>query len=107
MSGILLTWSIAGVCQSRAPPDTRGKIDSDPLPDRPEAEIVRPDIVVVGRHGQVDTAIQPLATLDAGTIAATGATSIDELLRTIRGVTQSGDGQDPIFLLNAQRVSGY
>lgn len=107
MSGILLTWSIAGVCQSRAPPDIPGKIDSDPLPDRPEAEIVRPDIVVVGRHGQVDTAIQPLATLDAGTIAATGATSIDELLRTIRGVTQSGDGQDPIFLLNAQRVSGY
>ncbi|MEG8054990.1 hypothetical protein QP185_20395 [Sphingomonas aerolata] len=55
----------------------------------------------------MDTAIQPLATLDAGAIAATGATSIDELLRTIRGVTQSGDGQDPIFLLNAQRVSGY
>ncbi|WP_093397773.1 TonB-dependent receptor [Sphingomonas sp. OK281] len=55
----------------------------------------------------MDTAIQPLATLDAGAISATGATSIDELLRTIRGVTQSGDGQEPIFLLNAQRVSGY
>ncbi|MES3110060.1 hypothetical protein [Sphingomonas aurantiaca] len=55
----------------------------------------------------MDTAIQPLATLDAGAITATGATSIDELLRTIRGATQSGDGQEPIFLLNAQRVSGY
>jgi len=29
------------------------------------------------------------------------------LLRTIRAQTQSGDGQEPIFLLNAQRVSGY
>ena len=55
----------------------------------------------------MNTAIQPLATLDAGAITATGATSIDELLRTIRGATQSGDGQEPIFLLNAQRVSGY
>ncbi len=63
--------------------------------------------MIVGKRGQVDTAIQPLATLDAGAVTATGATSIADLLRTIRGVTQSGDGQDPIFLLNAQRVSGY
>lgn len=83
------------------------KADPDPLQDQPDASNSRPDIVIVGRRGQVDTAIQPLATLDAGAISATGATSIDELLRTIRGVTQSGDGQEPIFLLNAQRVSGY
>ena len=63
--------------------------------------------MVIGRRGEVETIAEPLATFDARAIAATGATSISELLATIRGVTQSADGQDPIFLLNAQRVSGY
>jgi iron complex outermembrane receptor protein len=67
----------------------------------------QPDIVVTGHRGEVATIIEPLATFDSRAIAATGATSIGELLATIRGVTQSADGQDPIFLLNAQRVSGY
>lgn len=65
------------------------------------------DIVIVGERGAVVTGVEPLATFDAAAIAANGATSIGELLRTIRGVTQSADGQEPIFLLNAQRVSGY
>ena len=104
-AAILLSWSVAGVCQSGAPSDL--PVEADPLPGQPQVLDARPDIVVVGRRGQVDTVVDTLATLDAGAIAATGATSIDELLRTIRGVTQSGDGQEPIFLLNAQRVSGY
>ncbi len=104
---LALNWSVAGICQSRALPAAPVNADPDATPARPDALDTRHDIIVVGRRGQVDTAIQPLATLDAGAIAATGATSIDELLRTIRGVTQSGDGQEPIFLLNAQRVSGY
>ncbi|SFN83323.1 TonB dependent receptor [Sphingomonas sp. OK281] len=103
----MLSWSAAGISQSGMPSGVPVKADPDPLQDQPDASNSRPDIVIVGRRGQVDTAIQPLATLDAGAISATGATSIDELLRTIRGVTQSGDGQEPIFLLNAQRVSGY
>lgn len=102
-----LSWSTAGVCQSGMPLDVPAKDDPNSLPGPFEASKAGPEIVIVGRRGQVDTAIQPLATLDAGAITATGATSIDELLRTIRGVTQSGDGQEPIFLLNAQRVSGY
>ena len=103
----LLWWSAASIAQSGMPSELPVKTDSGSSRDRPDTSEARPDIVIVGRRGQVDTAIQPLATLDAGAITATGATSIDELLRTIRGVTQSGDGQDPIFLLNAQRVSGY
>nr|WP_244655468.1 TonB-dependent receptor [Sphingomonas sp. CFBP 13603] len=114
-AAILLSWSVAGVSQSggqsgvQSEPPPAAPTNAEPTPSRAQAEVsdARPDIVILGRRGQVDTAIEPLATLDAGAITATGATSIDELLRTIRGVTQSGDGQDPIFLLNAQRVSGY
>ncbi|WP_242146802.1 TonB-dependent receptor [Sphingomonas sp. BAUL-RG-20F-R05-02] len=65
------------------------------------------DIVVIGQRGEVVTDIEPLATFNARAIEATGATSIDELLRTIRGITEAADGEPPIFLLNAQRVSGY
>jgi iron complex outermembrane receptor protein len=65
------------------------------------------DVVVVGSRGSAVADIEPLATLDADAVAATGATNMPELLRAIRGQTQSADGSDPIFLLNAQRVSGY
>jgi iron complex outermembrane receptor protein len=98
---------MAAVSQSGPPAEAPAKADPDPSPGQSQAENVGPDIVILGRRGEVDTSIQALATLDAGAISATGATSIGELLRTIRGVTQSADGQDPIFLLNAQRVSGY
>ncbi|HXH15992.1 MAG TPA: TonB-dependent receptor [Sphingomonas sp.] len=103
----LSTWSATGICQFGASSDAPVTADAAPSSRQDEAANASPDIVILGRRGQVDTAIAPLATLDAGTITATGATSIGELLRTIRGVTQSGDGQEPIFLLNAQRVSGY
>ncbi|MEG3163822.1 TonB-dependent receptor [Sphingomonas sp. PB2P19] len=83
------------------------KIDATPPPGQSKEPGGDAEIVIVGRRGAVDTVFQPLATLDAQAISATGATGIGELLRTIRGVTQSGDGQEPIFLLNAQRVSGY
>lgn len=92
----------AGFCQATAPadPPTDPAAQSAPAPNAA-------DIVVVGDRRSVTTALKTMATFDAATIAATGATSISELLSTIRGVTQSADGQDPIVLLNAQRVSGY
>lgn len=65
------------------------------------------DIVVVGERGSAVTDIMPIASLDANAIAATGATTMPQLLQAIRGQTQSADGSPPIFLLNAQRVSGY
>ncbi len=68
---------------------------------------VAPEIVVIGRRGSAVTDTAPLATLDADAVAATGATTTGELLQAIRGTTQAADGSEPIFLLNAQRVSGY
>ncbi len=113
LAAILLSWSAAGAGQSQQSPavgattDTQAKGGGGASPDQSTASDSDPEIVILGRRGAVDTSFQPLATLDAAAISATGATSIGELLRTIRGVTQSGDGQEPIFLLNAQRVSGY
>jgi hypothetical protein len=66
-----------------------------------------PDIVVTGNRGSAVTDMVPIAELDTDAVAATGATTMSELLTSIRGVTQGADGSEPIFLLNAQRVSGY
>lgn len=71
------------------------------------AETRHKDIVVTGQRGSVITDIAPVATLDAKAIAATGASTMSELLRALRSTTQSADGSDPIFLLNGQRTSGY
>jgi outer membrane cobalamin receptor len=77
-----------------------------PLP-ADEAQGQVPEIVVRGNRRSAITNLAPLATFDADAVAATGAASMDEFLRGIRGVTRSADGSEPIFLLNAQRVSGY
>jgi hypothetical protein len=76
-------------------------------PPRPPQAAEGPEIVVRGERRSAVTNMAPLATFDADAVAATGAASMDEFLRAIRGVTQSADGSEPIFLLNAQRVSGY
>ena len=65
------------------------------------------DVVVNGHRGSAVTDIEPLTTLDGQAIEGTGATSMTELLRILQPMTRSVDGNDPIFLLNAQRVSGY
>ncbi len=110
LAAALLSWTATATASATASAQSgspaKPSVDADVIAP-PGPEDSHAEIVVVGRRGQVDTSIQVLATLDAAAISATGATSIGELLRTIRGVTQSGDGQEPIFLLNAQRVSGY
>src|SRR5206468_11439788 len=65
------------------------------------------DIVIVGERRSAVKNVDPLATLDSNAIAATGATTVGELLKVIKPLTQSADGRDPIFLLNGQRTSGY
>ena len=65
------------------------------------------EIIVRGQRGSAVATVEPLATLNSDDLGATGATTISELLRLIRPLTQSADGSDPIFLLNAQRTSGY
>jgi hypothetical protein len=101
-----LVWPMPALCQA-APPATAQDDQAAQGVAGTQQQTDRPDVVVVGRRGEVRTSYDALATFDSAAIAATGATSIGELLQTIRGVTQSADGQDPIFLLNAQRVSGY
>jgi hypothetical protein len=95
-SALCASVALATFCATAASAQEAGK------PDRPDSEIV-----VVGERGSAVTDIMPIATLDVGAIQATGATTMPELLRAIRGQTQSADGSEPIFLLNAQRVSGY
>ncbi|MDB5693871.1 MAG: hypothetical protein JWO81_2934 [Alphaproteobacteria bacterium] len=65
------------------------------------------EIVIVGIRGSAVTDIAPITELGREAIEATGASTMAELLQALRGTTQSADGADPIFLLNAQRVSGY
>lgn len=89
------------------PAECLGQNAPSPPPDGSEQAATPGDVVVLGRRGEVTTDLRALATFDAAAIEASGATSVGELLRSIRGVTQSADGQDPIYLLNAQRVSGY
>ena len=65
------------------------------------------EIVVIGERRSASKTIQPLATFDENAIAATGATSIAELMKVIGPVAKSADGGEPILLINGQRVSGF
>jgi hypothetical protein len=73
----------------------------------PEARARDTEIVIIGQRNSAVKTIDPIATIDSKTISATGATTVRELLRVIKPLTQSADGSDPIFLLNGQRTSGY
>ena len=76
-------------------------------PSSTKSEPDRREILVVGQRQSAVSNVAPIATVDSDTIAATGATSMGELLRVIKPLAQSADGSDPIFLLNGQRTSGY
>ena len=70
------------------------------------------DIVVTGRRprGTVVGDIPPENTLDAADIRATGATSINDLLDVLApqiGSVRGRGGEQPIFLLNGQRISSF
>jgi hypothetical protein len=93
-----------------------GAVSASASAQSPEAEHTTPrpvidedsgDLVIWGDRRSIAVDIAPVATLDTQAIAATGASTIADLLRAIRGVTQSANGADPIFLLNGQRTSGY
>ena len=67
----------------------------------------RRPIFVYGERQSAIKAIAPLATLDSHAIGAPARPPWSELLQAIRPLTQSASGEDPIFLLNGQRTSGY
>jgi hypothetical protein len=95
----------AGFAEAAASAQHPGPAQQPPQADQAQGEV--PEIVVRGERRSAITNMAPLAIFDADAVAATGAASMDEFLRAIRGVTRSADGSEPIFLLNAQRVSGY
>ncbi|MFL6764024.1 MAG: TonB-dependent receptor [Sphingomicrobium sp.] len=70
------------------------------------------DIVITGQRarGSVVGDIPPENTLDARDVRATGATNITELLQAIApqiGSAQGRGGEQPVLLLNGQRISGF
>lgn len=76
---------------------------ADPPPPKDD----KGEIVVRGVRGSAETDIKALTTYDARDIEAMGVPSIGELLRIIGPSAKSADGKDPIYLLNAQRISGF
>lgn len=93
----------AAICGSAA-----GAQEAPPLPAKAEAlPRGEEEVIILGMRGSAVTDIAPLLTLDENNVAALGASTMDELLRAIQGSTQAADGSPPVFLLNAQRVSGY
>ncbi len=65
------------------------------------------EIVVTGKRlpGSVIGDVDPVGILDADAIKATGATSIEALLKLIKPLTTSSGGLNPVFLLNGRRVA--
>ena len=109
-----VSWLRSGLCGSAGVAALLGgtivsaqQAGQSPVPQKVEPDGSGSDIVITGQRGSAVSDIYPLATLDARAIDATGASTMGELLRAIRSTTQSADGSEPIFLLNAQRVSGY
>ena len=80
--------------------------DDRPSPP-PEDDERASAIIVTAPRGSAIADVPPIAEFDADAVAALGAATMDDVVRTIRGATQSADGSPPIYLLNAQRVSGY
>ena len=66
-----------------------------------------PPIIVYGQRQSAVTDIAPIASVNQDTISAIGATSMGELMRVIKPLAESASGEEPIFLLNGQRISGY
>ena len=92
-----------------ATPETRSAAPSaQPADDTGDEE----EIVITGAkpRGSVVGDIPPENTLDARDVRATGATSINELLDALApqiGSARGRGGEQPVFLLNGQRISGF
>lgn len=92
----LLACSSIATAQALAPNQDQGKADEHSS-----------DIIIIGNRLSVMKDVAPIAELNADALAAIGASSMAELKQALQGQTQSADGSAPIFLLDAQRVSGY
>jgi hypothetical protein len=103
---------------AEAPPS--GATAQEPATNQPSADAAQPseeegdeeEIVVTGQRarGSVIGDIPPENTLDSRDVRATGATNMDELLAAIApqiGSGQGRGGEQPVLLLNGQRISSY
>jgi hypothetical protein len=99
----------AAAAQPAAPlPSSTGAAAAQPVDDTADEE----DIVVTGTRprGSVVGDIPPEDTLDARDVRATGATNINELLQALApqiGSSQGRGGEQPVLLLNGQRISSF
>src|SRR5206468_1732821 len=108
---------------AQTPADPSGApAGASPAPSAPTAQPAEPTdeygddegaIVVTGSRalpGSVVGDIPPEDTLDSRDVRATGATNISELLDAIApqiGSARGRGGEQPVLLLNGQRISGF
>lgn len=96
--GLILSAGVGGTVVSAAQPQsTDGKAAQD-------------DIVVLGQRVDdrsiLDDDVAALSILGADQIGSTGATSINELLRRLGGLTTAPGGKEPLILVNGRPVMG-
>ncbi len=87
-------------------PASAHEVGDRPVPETADEEGAR-SIIVTAPRGSAIADVPPIAEFDENAIAAMGAATMDDVVRTIRGAAQGADGSPPIFLLNAQRVASY
>jgi len=102
-------------------PPTNDTTAQQPATDQRSTDAAQPsavdegdeeEIVVTGQRarGSVVGDIPPENTLDSRDVRATGATNMDELLAALApqiGSGQGRGGEQPVLLLNGQRISSY
>ena len=101
-----------------APAPAAGEASAAPAPTTPDAAQTEDeyggeeDIVITGQRarGSVVGDIPPENVLDSRDVRATGATSISDLLEALApqiGSAQGRGGEQPVLLLNGQRISSF
>ena len=123
-AAILLPIDAPLLAQTTAAPATQPDATAQPTATTPAPTTAAPEapaddygddesaIVITGAKapGSVVGDIPPENTLDARDVRATGATSITELLDALApqiGSSRGRGGEQPVLLLNGQRISGF
>ena len=111
------TWAQQGAPSDQglsdpAHPVARPSEQSAPTTESTDEEGDEEEIVITGQRarGSVIGDIPPENVLDSRDVRATGATNMDELLAALApqiGSGQGRGGEQPVLLLNGQRISSY
>ena len=86
-----------------------GAVPAAAAQDAPAAADARGDVVVIGKRlrGSAIGEVAPVAALDAQALRALGASNMKELADRLKPLAQSVTGEDPAYLLNGRRISGF